>query len=227
MTDTTQPQLSGTERTTLRRGREKGRTSRQDLLDVLAAAFVCHLGVTVDGAPMVVPTVYGYDADTLYLHGSVASRSLAATAGNVCVTVTVVDGIVLARSVFEHSVNYRSAMIYGWPRDLTGTEEKLAALRLITEHVSPGQWDYARQPNRKELAATRVWALPLDEASVKMRNGPPDDGDGPDAEAGRWAGELPVVTRFGSPVPDPALPAGMPPVPTHIAGRTGAAPGPN
>jgi len=226
MTDTTRPPLSNTERTTLRRGREKGRTRRQDLLDVLAAGFVCHLGVIVDGAPMVVPTIYGYDSDTLYLHGSVASRSLNPPPEIVCVTVTVVDAIVLARSVFEHAVNYRCAMIYGWPRDLTDTEEKLAALRVLTEHVAPGQWDYARQPSRKELAATRIWALSLDEASVKVRNGPPDDGNSPDAEAGRWAGELPVVTRFGPPVSDPALPAGTP-VPAHIAERTGTPPGRN
>lgn len=193
---------------------------------MLAAGFVCHLGVTVDGVPMVVPTIYGHDSDNLYLHGSVASRSLASPPGTVCVTVTVVDGIVLARSVFEHAVNYRSAMIYGLPRDLTDTDEKLAALRVLTEHVAPGQWDYARQPSPKELAATRIWALSLDEASVKIRTGPPDDGDSPDAEAGRWAGELPMVTRFGPPVPDPALPAGTP-APAHIAGRTGTPPGRN
>jgi nitroimidazol reductase NimA-like FMN-containing flavoprotein (pyridoxamine 5'-phosphate oxidase superfamily) len=226
MTDTTQPPLSGTERTILRRAQEKGRTRRQDLLDVLAAGFVCHFGVIVDGTPMVVPTVYGYDTDSLYLHGSVASRSLAGPPETICVTVTVVDGIVLARSVFEHAVNYRSAMIYGSPRDITDPDGKLAALRLLTEHVSPGQWDYARPPTRKELAATRIWALSLDEASVKVRTGPPDDGDGPDAAAGRWAGELPVVARFAAPVPDPALPAGTA-VPAHIAERTGTRPGRN
>ncbi|WP_433649982.1 pyridoxamine 5'-phosphate oxidase family protein [Micromonospora zamorensis] len=218
------PPLSATPRTVLRRGREKARTSRADLLDVLAAGVVCHLGVVVDGAPMVVPTIYGFDAETLYLHGSVASRSLAGPPETVCVTVTAVDGLVLARSVFEHSVNYRSAMLYGRPRDVTDGDEKRAGLRLLTEHVAPGQWEHARQPDRRELAATRLWALSLDEASVKVRTGPPDDADSADAVAGRWAGELPVVTRFGAPVPDPALPPGTP-VPAHIAARAGTRPG--
>ncbi len=216
--------LSDTPRTRLRRGRQKGRSRREDLFEVLAAGFVCHLGVVVDDAPMVVPTVYGYDDTTLYLHGSVASRSLTGPPETVCVTVTVLDGIVLARSVFEHSVNYRSAMIYGRPRDVTDTGEKATALRLLTEHVAPGQWEHARQPDRRELAATRLWALPLDEASVKVRGGPPDDADSADAVSGRWAGELPVLTRFGAPVPDPALPAGTP-VPPHVARRAGTWPG--
>ncbi|MER7460428.1 pyridoxamine 5'-phosphate oxidase family protein [Micromonospora sp. NPDC126480] len=224
MSDPARPPLSGTPRTRLRRGREKGRSRREDLLDVLAAGFVCHLGVVVEGAPMVVPTVYGYDDTSLYLHGSVASRSLAGPPETVCVTVTVLDGIVLARSVFEHSVNYRSAVIYGRPRDVTDIGEKIAALRLLTEHVAPGQWDYARQPDRRELAATRLWALSLDEASVKVRSGPPDDADSADAVPGRWAGELPVLTRFGAPVPDPALPAGTP-VPPHVARRESTRPG--
>ncbi|MEZ0090585.1 pyridoxamine 5'-phosphate oxidase family protein [Streptacidiphilus sp. EB129] len=211
--------LSATDRTRLRRMRENGRSGRADLNAVLAAGFLCHLGVSVDGVPMVVPTVYGADADTLYLHGSVASRSLVASPeATVCVTVTHVDGLVLARSVFEHSVNYRCAMIYGVPRVVTDPEEKLEGLRLLTEQAAPGQWDYARRPNRKELAATTLLALALDEASVKISAGPPDDGEGPDAALGLWAGELPLLTGWGSPVPDPALPAGIP-VPEHIAAR--------
>ncbi|MCN0176830.1 pyridoxamine 5'-phosphate oxidase family protein [Salinispora arenicola] len=224
MTGAVGPPLSGTPRTRLRRGREKARGRREALLDVLAAGFVCHLGVVVEGVVMVVPTVYGYDPDTLYLHGSVASRSLAGPPDEVCVTVTVLDGVVLARSVFEHSVNYRSAMIYGRPGDVTDDTERLAALRLITEHVAPGQWDYARQPNRRELAATRLWALSLGEASVKVRSGGPDDADSADARDGRWAGELPVLTGFGTPVPDPALPVGTP-VPRHVADLPGTWPG--
>jgi hypothetical protein len=175
--------------------------------------------VLVDGCPMVVPTVYGFDTDHLYLHGSVASRSLT-TGTEVCVTITIVDGLVLARSVFEHGVNYRSAMIYGMPRPVTEPAEKLHGLRLLTEHVAPGQWDYARRPSRKELAATVLLALPLDEASVKMRTGPPDDGDSADAALGLWAGELPAVRGWGAPVPDPALPDPPPPVPPHIADRS-------
>ncbi|NHO81335.1 pyridoxamine 5'-phosphate oxidase family protein [Micromonospora sp. CMU55-4] len=211
-------QLSATPRTSLRRMKEKGHRDRAALFDVLRAGFVCHLGL-VDGHPMVVPTVYGFDDRHLYLHGSVASRSLT-TDTDVCVTVTVVDGLVLARSVFEHGVNYRSAMIYGRPRWVTGTEEKLHGLRLLTEHVAPGQWDHARRPNRRELAATALLALPLAEASVKTRSGPPDDGDSPDAALGLWAGELPLVARWEQPVTDPALPPTAP-VPAHVAARAG------
>jgi nitroimidazol reductase NimA-like FMN-containing flavoprotein (pyridoxamine 5'-phosphate oxidase superfamily) len=163
--------LSATNRTRHRRLREQGRTDRETLYAVLGAGFVCHLGVLVDGAPMVVPTVYGFDSGHIYLHGSVASRSLTQNA-TACVTITHVDGLVLARSVFEHGVNYRSAMIYGVPRILDG-EEKLTALRLLTEHLAPGQWDYARQPTRKELAATTILAISLEEASVKIRQGLP------------------------------------------------------
>jgi nitroimidazol reductase NimA-like FMN-containing flavoprotein (pyridoxamine 5'-phosphate oxidase superfamily) len=213
--------LSGTDRTRLRRLSENGRTDRAELHAVLAAGFLCHIGMLVDGTPMVVPTVYGATADTLYLHGSVASRSLvSAPEATVCVTVTHVDGLVLARSVFEHSVNYRCAMIYGVPRQVTDPERKLEGLRVLTEQAAPGQWDYARRPNRKELAATTLLALDLTEASVKISAGPPDDADTPDAALGLWAGRLPLLTTWGTPVPDPALPPGIDP-PRHIADRTG------
>jgi nitroimidazol reductase NimA-like FMN-containing flavoprotein (pyridoxamine 5'-phosphate oxidase superfamily) len=170
---------------------------------------------------MVVPTVYGATGDTLYLHGSVASRSLAADPeATVCVTVTLVDSLVLARSVFEHSVNYRCAMVYGIPRKVTDEDEKLEGLRVLSEQSATGQWDYARQPNRKELAATTLLALDLDEASVKISAGPPDDADSPDGELGLWAGELPLLASWGAPVPDPALPEGIA-VPAHLAARVG------
>ena len=214
--------LSATERTRHRRLREQGRADRAELFAVLGAGLVAHLGVLADGVPMVVPTGYGFDEQHLYLHGSVASQSLAdGAAPVVCVTVTVVDGLVLARSVFEHAINYRSAMIYATPRAVTDADEKLYGLRCLSEHLAPGQWDYARQPSRKELAATRLLALPLDEASVKIRTGPPDDGDSEDAELGLWAGELPITAVWAAPVPDPALPADTG-VPAHIGGRAGA-----
>ncbi|MEU5982344.1 pyridoxamine 5'-phosphate oxidase family protein [Streptomyces sp. NPDC047434] len=201
--------------------RHKGSHRREDLDAVLAAGFLCHLGVVVDGTPMVVPTVYGTDGDRIYLHGSVASRSLVqAPDAAVCVTVTHVDALVLARSVFEHGVNYRCAMIYGVPRLVTDPEEKLRGLRALTEQSAPGQWDYARQPSRKELAATALVALDLTEASVKTSDGPPDDGDSPDAELGLWAGVLPLVTTIGAPLADPVLPAGIAP-PAHVAERAG------
>ncbi|MGP3985908.1 pyridoxamine 5'-phosphate oxidase family protein [Streptomyces sp. 3N207] len=215
--------LSQTDRTRHRRLREQGSHDRGDLEAILAAGFVCHLGVTVDGSLMVVPTVYGSDGSTLYVHGSVASRSLVASpTANVCVTVTHVDGLVLARSVFEHGINYRSAMIFGIPRRVTDPDEKWTGLRCLTEQVTPGQWDYARRPNRKELAATSLLALSLDEASVKIRTGAPDDGDSPDAELGLWAGELPLHTLWGTLCADPALPTGIQP-PPHLEARQGTA----
>jgi nitroimidazol reductase NimA-like FMN-containing flavoprotein (pyridoxamine 5'-phosphate oxidase superfamily) len=209
--------LPVTERTRHRRLREQGSTDRRELTAILAAGLICHLGVVVDGAPMVVPTVYGVAGDTLYLHGSVASRSLVrAPQATICVTVTHVDGLVLARSVFEHAVNYRSAMIYGTPRLVTGRDQKLAGLRALSEHLVPGQWDYVRRPNAKELAKTTLLALTLDEASVKIRTGPPGDGDSPDAALPVWAGVLPLAAAWQAPDPDPLLPAEIP-VPAHIA----------
>jgi uncharacterized protein len=217
---TSGPPLPVTDRTRHRRLREQGSTERGDLDAILSAGVVCHLGVVVDGYPMVVPTVYGVSGDTLYLHGSVASRSLvSAPQAAICVTVTHVDGLVLARSVFEHAVNYRSAMIYGTPRVVTSREEKLAGLRCLSEHIVPGQWDYARRPSKKELAATTLLALPLAEASVKIRSGPPDDGDSPDAALPVWAGVLPLAAAWQDPVPDPVLPPEIP-LPPHIAART-------
>jgi nitroimidazol reductase NimA-like FMN-containing flavoprotein (pyridoxamine 5'-phosphate oxidase superfamily) len=185
---------------------------------VLDAGFVCHLGLVVDDGPMVVPTSYGRAGDVLYLHGSAASRSLRAARRPtpVCVTVTLVDGVVLARSVFNHSVNYRCAMIYGTPELLAERDEKLAGLRTISEHVAPGQWAYARFPSDKELAATIVLRLALGEASVKISQGPPDDGDGPDGLLDVWAGEVPVVSVRLDPVADPALRPGIP-RPGHLS----------
>jgi uncharacterized protein len=210
-------ELPVTERTRHRRLREQGSTDRRVLQDILEAGVICHLGVVVDGYPMVVPTVYGLAGDTFYLHGSVASRSLvSAPQATICVTVTHVDGLVLARSVFEHAVNYRSAMIYGTPRLVTDPEEKLAGLRSLTEHIVPGQWDYARRPNKKELAKTSLLALSLAEASVKVRTGPPDDGDSPDAALPVWAGVLPLAAAWQTPHRDPVLHAEIP-LPPHIA----------
>ncbi len=212
--------LSSTPRTSHRRLREQGRTDRAELFAVLRAGFIAHLGVQAAGGLMVVPTVYGFDERQLYVHGSVASQSLTAGEQVACVTVTIVDGLVLARSVFEHAVNYRSAMIYAVPRPLTDPAEKLAGLRLVSEHLAPGQWEYVRQPSRKELAATTLLAMSLDEASVKVRSGPPDDGDSADAGLGLWAGELPLAAAWQQPLADPALPPGIA-VPAHIGRRAG------
>jgi len=213
-------ELSATARTKHKRLRDQGRTDWAELFAVLRAGLVAHLAVPTEQGVMVIPTVYGFDDEHDYVHGSVASRSLAADMPEVTLTVTIVDGLVLARSVFEHGVNYRSLMIYAAPRIVDDPEEKLAGLRLVAEHIAPGQWDYVRRPSRKELAATRLLALSLAEASVKVRAGPPDDSDSPDATLGLWAGELPLETRWGSPVPDPALPDVIAP-PAHISARAG------
>jgi nitroimidazol reductase NimA-like FMN-containing flavoprotein (pyridoxamine 5'-phosphate oxidase superfamily) len=200
-------ELIVTERTRLRRHAPKGSHLRADLYAVLDAGFVCHLGLQTSDGPMVLPTSYGRDGDHLYLHGSVASRSLRSALEPVpmCVAVTHIDGIVLARSVFEHAVNYRSALIYGTPEVLTDPQTKAAGLHAISEQVAPGQWGYAREPSDEELAVTTVLLLALDEASVKVRSGPPADGNGPDADRPVWAGEVPLRTMRLDPVPDPAL----------------------
>ena len=208
--------LSASPRTTLHRLRERARTDRDDLYAVLDAGLICHLGVVVDGAPVVLPTGYGRIGDTLYLHGSSANRSLLAAAGHdVCATVTLLDGLVCARSIFNHSMNYRSAVIIGPARLVTADPERLDALRAVTEQLAPGQWNYARQPTRKELAAAAVLALPLAEASVKVRSGPPHD-EPEDYDAGTWAGVIPAALTFGPPEPDPELGPAIP-VPVHIA----------
>jgi hypothetical protein len=180
--------------------------------------LICHLGVIADGAPRVLPTGYGRLGDVLYLHGSSANATFMAGAGReVCVTVTHLDGVVCARSVFTHSMNYRSAMIYGVTRLLTDPAERTEALRIITEHLAPGQWSYVRQPTKKELAATSVLELPLTEASVKIRDGGPHD-EPEDCETEIWAGVLPVTVAFGVPVPDEDLRPGIAP-PSHITNR--------
>jgi nitroimidazol reductase NimA-like FMN-containing flavoprotein (pyridoxamine 5'-phosphate oxidase superfamily) len=207
-----------TDRIRLRRMSDQGSHALADLRAVLDAGFVCHLGIVVDDWPMVIPTSYGRLGDQLYLHGSVASRSLrtARHAGPACVTVTHVDGLVLARSVFEHSINYRCAMVYGTPEVLSEPDQKLVGLEAISNQAAPGQWGYARSPSKSELAATTVLRLELDEASVKIRQGPPHDGDGPDAELNVWAGEIPFRIARMDPVADPTLRAGVT-LPDHLA----------
>ena len=214
--------LSPTERTRVRRHSERGQTDRAELYAVLDAGMICHLGVVMDGSPVVLPTAYGRIGDTLYLHGSSANRSLHAADGHeVCVTVTHLDGLVCARVAFAHSVNYRSAMVFGTARIVIDPAERLAGLRAVTEQLIPGRWDTLRAPTRKELAATSVLSLPLAEASVKIRTGPPHD-EPEDLGAGIWAGVLPTTVTFGEPVPDPSLPQGIG-TPGHIRARIGMA----
>lgn len=219
----TSRELQVSDRTRHHRLREKGRHHYADLHAVLRAGFVCHLAFVLDGVARAIPTVYGYDAERerLYLHGSVASASLVESPQQtVCVTVTHVDGLVLARSVFEHGVSYRCAMVYAVPQVVSDPGEKLHGLRVLSDQAAPGQWDYVRQPSRKELAATTVLAMELTEASVKISEGFPDDGDGPDGDLPVWAGRLPLHHRWGTPEPDPVL-RGAITAPAHISSREG------
>jgi nitroimidazol reductase NimA-like FMN-containing flavoprotein (pyridoxamine 5'-phosphate oxidase superfamily) len=204
----------------VRRLADRAGTDRAALDAILDAGLACHLAVVLDDAPVVLPTGYGRDGDVLYLHGSTGARSLRAAADgiDVCVAVTLLDGIVYARSVFHHSMNYRSAVVHGRARAVTDDTDKLHALRVITEHLAPGSWAHARQPTRRELAATAVLALDLSEASVKTRaSGPSDDDE--DVRAGSaWAGVLPLRQVWGEPQPCVELPSHMS-VPAHIANR--------
>ena len=207
--------LSSTSRTVLRRHKERGSADRADLYAILDAGLICHLGVVANGAPMVLPTAFARDGDRMYLHGSSANGAFGAADGQqVCATVTHMDGIVCARSVFSHSVNYRSAVVFGTATIVTDSGERRHALRLITDHLVPGRWAAARQPTRKEMAATAVLSLPLAEASVKIRTGMPKD-EPEDYDLDVWAGVLPMAVTFGAPQPDPLLRPEIP-VPAHI-----------
>lgn len=208
-----------TPRTTPNRVAERVRHDRRLMHQILDEALVCHLAYTVEGEPRVLPTLHVRDGDTLYLHGSTGARSLR-TAGNgaeVCATVTLLDGIVYARSLMHHSMNYRSAVVHGVARPVEG-DEMLHGLRIITEHLAPGSWGYAREVNRKEAAAVAVLALDLAESSVKVRTGGPGD-DPDDIDAGEvWAGVLPLRQEFGEPIAAADLDSGLA-VPGHVTSR--------
>jgi uncharacterized protein len=216
--------LSPTSRSTPRREKERAQSDRAWLFDVLETALICHLAVVVDGVPLALPTVFAVDADgpdeggTLYLHGSVASRSLVQAPGqDISVTMTVLDGIVLARSGFNHSMNYRSAVVIGRPRAVTEADERAHALDLLVDHAAPGRSAELRRPTRKELAATTVLALPLHEASVKRREGDPQDEDSDVEAGGVWAGVVPL--RLTASAPASAADASDLPVPEHVVRR--------
>jgi nitroimidazol reductase NimA-like FMN-containing flavoprotein (pyridoxamine 5'-phosphate oxidase superfamily) len=200
--------FSPTARTTLRRLPKRGSFERETVNAILDEGFVCHVGFVIDGQPFVIPTAYGRKGDVLYIHGARASRMQKALAAgaDVCVTVTLVDGLVLARSAFHHSINYRSVVVFGRARVVEDEGEKSAALEAFTEHIMPGRWADVRRPTRQELAATTVLAIRLSEASAKVRTGPPID-DEEDYELPVWAGVLPLEVSHGAPVADPRLPA--------------------
>jgi nitroimidazol reductase NimA-like FMN-containing flavoprotein (pyridoxamine 5'-phosphate oxidase superfamily) len=205
-----------TDRVRIRRSPERGVYDEQAVHAILDAAMVCHLGYVADGQPYVVPTLYGRDGSRVIVHGSSASRAMRTGATMpVCVTVTHLDGIVLARSLFHHSANYRSVVVLGQASLIDDAQEKVAGLRVLTEHVVPGRWDEARAPNDKELRATTLLALDLAESSAKVRTGPPED-EAEDLGLDVWAGELPLEVVAGTPLPEPALAAGID-VPPSVA----------
>ena len=179
---------------------------RATIYDILDEGFICHVGFAIDGQPYVIPTSYGRKDDMLYIHGSAASRMLrhANSGVSVCVTVTLLDGLVLARSIFNHSMNYRSVVVLGTAFALEVVDEKLAALQALSEHILPGRWKDARQPNEQELKATTVLCLPIEEFSAKVRQGPPVD-DGEDYSFSTWAGVIPLDMVAGTPLSDSRL----------------------
>lgn len=201
---------SPTPRTRVRRLPKRGVYDCETIDAILDEGLVCHVGFVHDGHPVVIPTLYAHVEDVVYFHGSAASRMLRTLADGVeaCLTVTLIDGLVLARSAFHHSANYRSAVVFGRAQLIENSSEKLAALEAFAERAVPGRWAEVRPPTAKELKSTTVLSLPLDEASAKIRSGPPVDDD-EDYALDVWAGVIPLRLVAGEPVPDPRLPAGV------------------
>lgn len=204
--ESSQQQLTATQRSQIRRLPQRGQYETEVIYQILDEGLVCHVGFAVDGQPFVIPTAYGRVGDKLYIHGSPASRMLRSLQGGieVCVTITLLDGLVLARSVFHHSMNYRSVVIFGTATMVESADQKLEALRAFTEHVVPGRWTEARPPSRPELQGTLVLSLPLTEASAKIRSGPPVD-DEADYSLPVWAGVVPLRLTAAAPINDPRL----------------------
>jgi uncharacterized protein len=209
-----------TERTRVKRLPERGLYDRETIDGILDEARICHLGFVAEGQPFVIPTIHGRAGDHVYVHGSTASRMLRTVRGGlpVCLTVTILDGLVVARSVFESSMNYRSVVVLGSARAVEDHDEKLAGLRAISEHVLPGRWSEARLPNDAELKQTLLLALPLDEASAKVRTGQPEDKD-EDLDLPIWAGVVPAALTWFAPESDPSLRPGteVPPSVSRLA----------
>lgn len=207
-----------TARTRVVREADRAVYDRAVVYQILDEGFICHVGFAIDGQPFVIPTSYGRSGDQLYIHGSAASRMLRNLDSGVavCVTVTLLDGLVLARSIFNHSMNYRSVVILGTARAVLDPEEKLAALRALSEHILPGRLAESRQPNEKELKATLVLRLPIEEFSAKVRQGPPVD-DAEDYSFRTWAGVIPLRVVPGEPLRDERCDPGIP-VPGYVSG---------
>ena len=196
----------------VRRGPKKGRYDRESIDAVLDRGLVAHVAFVEDEEPVCIPMLYARIGDRIYIHGSTASRAVRALGAGApaCLTVTVVDGLVLARSAFEHSANYDAVMAFGRFTPVADDAERLRAFEAFTEKLLPGRWDEVRQPSPKELKATEILAMKIDEASVKTRSGPPDDDDSPDAELDTWAGVVPILRTFGAPEASPGLRADIP-----------------
>jgi nitroimidazol reductase NimA-like FMN-containing flavoprotein (pyridoxamine 5'-phosphate oxidase superfamily) len=203
MADTAPSSIPVTERTRLRRYPVRGVFDRDAVYRILDEGFICHVAFVVDGQPYAIPTAYARMGDAIYLHGSTASRMLRSLGEglDVCATVTLVDGLVLARSAFHHSMNYRSVVVLGRARLVGDAKEKAEALRAFTNHIVTGRWDELRPVTEQELAATSVLALPIEEASAKVRTGPPKD-DADDLAWPVWAGVVPLTLDYGPAVPD-------------------------
>lgn len=213
-------EFTPTERTQVKRLPKRGKYERETVHQILDSGIVCHVGFNVEGQPYVIPTNYGRKDDTLYIHGSAASRMLRTLSGGVpvCVTVTHLDGLVLARSAFHHSVNYRSVVILGTANLVEKPAEKMEALRVFTDQVMKGRWDDVRQPTEQELKATTVLSIALEEVSAKVRTGGPID-DEADYTLPVWAGVLPLETIAKSPIPDAQRKVDLP-VPEYLKNRT-------
>ncbi len=206
-----------TPRTRVRRLPKRGHYDRATIDAILDEGLVCHVGFVVDGQPFVIPTLHARDGDRVLIHGSAASRMLRTLSDGIriCLTVTLADQLVVARSVFHSSMNYRSVMLLGTARLIEEPDAKLAAMHALVEHLIPGRWDDSRRPNPKELKATWILEMPIDEASAKIRTGPPLDDD-EDYELDFWAGVLPLGSGFGKPVADARLKRGIA-VPDYLA----------
>lgn len=212
----TSSSFTPTERSRVKRAHERGAYDRETVYGVLDAGLLCHVGYVVDGQPYVTPTCYWREGDRLYWHGSSASRMLRTLEAGVpvCLTVSMLDGLVLARSGFHSSINYRSVMAYGTARTVSDADEKLAALVAFSERLTPGRWDGLRAATEQELKATTVMAMTIDEASAKIRTGGPND-DGDDYALDIWAGVVPVSTVVGEAIPDEKLKPGIS-MPDHV-----------
>lgn len=213
---TAQDTLEATQRTQIRRIPQRGEYDRETIYQILDEGLICHVGFAIDGQPFVIPTSYGRIKDCLYIHGSPASRMLRSLSSGieVCITVTLLDGLVLARSAFHHSMNYRSVVLFGTATPVQDFDRKEAALKAFTEHIVPGRWAEVRSPNRAEVQGTTVLSLPLREASAKVRTGPPLD-DEADYNIPVWAGVLPLELKTSAPIADPKLTPGIP-IPEYV-----------